>query len=177
MKNLTNEGRLSKNVPSVISYDIKCNGKLSRLQCPRIYFSTISTTWPMMLFPAASSSSSAGAVTDNWMLQTIDGHVTLISCIGSRALYRTMFSQKLEFFVHMWARECGPIISDHTKQLCRSKRWLFLKPELLWSDVSSFIQRLLAELYWQSRLKLKKTWILTGFVNVQRKKTNPRKGF
>ena len=57
----------------------------------------------MMLFPAASSSSSAGAVTDNWMLQTVDGHVTLVSCIGSRTLYRTMFSQKLEFFEHMCA--------------------------------------------------------------------------
>ena len=75
------------------------------------------------------------------------------SCIGSRTLYRTMFSQKLEFFVHMWAHECGPIISDHTKQHCRNKRWLLLKPERLWSYVSSYIQRLLAELYWQFRLK------------------------
>ena len=86
-------------------------------------------------------------------LQIIDGHVTLVSCIGSRTLYRTMFSQKLEFFVHMWAHECGPIISEHTKQHCRNKRWLLLKPERLWSYVSSYIQRLLAELYWQFRLK------------------------
>ena len=27
----------------------------------------------------------------------------------------------------------GAIISDHTKQHCRNKRWLLLKPELLWS--------------------------------------------
>ena len=57
-------------------------------------------------------------------LQIIDVHVTLRSCIGSRTLYRTMFSQKLEFFVHLWAHECGPIISDHKKQHCRNKRWL-----------------------------------------------------
>ena len=67
VKNLTNEGRLSKNEPSVIAYDIKCNRNLSRLQCPRIHFSTISTTWQMTLFPATSSSSSAGDVTENWM--------------------------------------------------------------------------------------------------------------
>ena len=29
--------------------------------------------------------------------------------------------------------ECDPIISDHTKQHCRYKRWLLLKPENLWS--------------------------------------------
>ena len=29
--------------------------------------------------------------------------------------------------------ECGLIISDRTKQHCRNKRWLLLKPELLWS--------------------------------------------
>ena len=30
--------------------------------------------------------------------------------------------------------ECGPIISDHTKQHCRNKRWLLLKPERLWNQ-------------------------------------------
>ena len=29
--------------------------------------------------------------------------------------------------------DCGLIISDHTKQHCRNKRWLLLKPELMCS--------------------------------------------
>ena len=38
--------------------------------------------------------------------------------------------------VAWWVR--GAIISDHTKQHCRNKRWLLLKPELLWSHSHCF---------------------------------------
>lgn len=128
-------------MPSVIAYYIKCNGNLSWLQCPRIHFSNISATWQMTLFPATSSSSSAGDVTKNWMLQIIDGHVTLVSRILSRTLYCHMFSKTWQFSVHMWAHIFKSFLQSPAGN-----------PGL-------------------------KTKSLTGFLRVQEKQTNPRKGF